>query len=137
MSAAANREIARRFIEEVWNGGDLALAEALLDPALVNHDPDGQTTDYAGFLAFIRNTREALPDIRFTIDDMIAEDDKVATRVTIHASQSQAGGDSAVAQPVAWSGIGIIRVKDGRIVEQWADTDSIGTAIDALNPQLG
>jgi hypothetical protein len=42
-----------------------------------------------------------------------------------------------VAEPVAWSGIGIIRVKDGRIVEQWADTDSIGTAIDALNSQLG
>ena len=137
MSVAANREIARRFIEEVWNGGNLAVAESLLDPALVNHDPDGQTTDYPGVLAFIRKTQEALPDIRFTIDDMIAEDDKVATRVTIHATQRGTGAASSTAQPVAWSGIGIIRVEGGRIVEHWADTDSIGTAIDALQPQLG
>ena len=137
MSVATNREIARRFIEEVWNDGDLASAEALLAQGLVNHDPDGQTTDYAGFLEFINTTREALPDIRFTIDDMIAEDDKVATRVTIQATQRATGGAAAAAQPVAWFGIGIIRVDDGRIVEQWADTDSIGKAIDALNPQLG
>ena len=109
----------------------------MLDPTLVNHDPDGQTTDYAGFLEFIRKTRAALPDIHFTIDDMIAEDGKVATRVTIHATQRQAGSVSPAAQPVAWSGIGIIRVRDGRIVEQWTDTDSIGTAIAGFNPQLG
>jgi predicted ester cyclase len=137
MSVAANREIARRFIEEVWNGGNQTVAESLLDPALVNHDPDGQTTDYAQFLAFIRKTRSALPDIRFTIDDMIAEDDKVATRVTIQATQRGASADSGAGQTAAWSGIGIIRVEGGRIVEQWADTDSIGTAIDALQPQLG
>jgi predicted ester cyclase len=113
------------------------VAESLLDPALVNHDPDGQTTDYAQFLEFIRKTRSALPDIRFTIDDMIAEDDTVATRVTIQATQRGASADSGAGQTAAWSGIGIIRVEGGRIVEQWADTDSIGTAIDALQPQLG
>ncbi|HET8780392.1 MAG TPA: ester cyclase [Agromyces sp.] len=137
MSLATNREIARRFIEEVWNNGDLALAEDLLARGLVNHDPDGHTTDYDGFLKFIGTTREALPDIRFTIDDMIAEEDKVATRVTIHATQRATDGAAAAEQPVAWSGIGIVRVDDGRIVEQWADTDSIGTAIGALNPELG
>lgn len=131
MSVATNREIARRFIEEVWNNGDLAAAEALLAPSLVNHDPDGHTTDHAGFVEFIGKTREQLPDIRFTIEDMIAEEDKVATRVTIHATQSTSGAEAA--QPVAWSGIGIVRVADGRIVEQWADTDSIGTAIGALS----
>ncbi|MGH2616851.1 MAG: ester cyclase [Thermomicrobiales bacterium] len=122
--------MARRFIDEVWNGGDLGVAEALLDPSLVNNGPDGQTTDKAGFLTFIEATRNALPDIHFVIDDIIAEGDKVVTRVTIHATEARSSG-----QPVAWSGIGIIRVRDGRIVEQWADTDSIGTAIGALQPQ--
>ena len=72
MSIEANKAIARRFIDDVWNGGDLSLGEELLAPALINHDPDGRTTDRAGFLAFIRQTRSELPDIRFTIDDMIA-----------------------------------------------------------------
>jgi predicted ester cyclase len=128
MSVAANKAVARRFIDEVWNGGDLAVGEALLAPNLVNHGPDGKTTDRTGFLEFIKATRAALPDIRFTIDDMIAEGDKVVTRVTIDAS-------SSAGQQQAWSGIGIIRLQDGRIVEQWADTDSIGTALNAMQPQ--
>jgi predicted ester cyclase len=125
VSIEANKAIARRFIEVVWNAGDLAVAEDLLAPALINHDPDGRTTDRAGFLAFIRQTRAAMPDIRFTIDDMIAENDGVATRVTITAKPTGAAAAAAPAgQPVTWTGIGIIRVGDGKIVEQWANTDS-------------
>jgi predicted ester cyclase len=63
---------------------------------------------------------------------MVAEGDEVVTRVTIHATQA---GASGVAQPMAWSGIGIIRIRDGRITEQWADTDSIGAALTALRQQ--
>jgi predicted ester cyclase len=59
---------------------------------------------------------------------MIAEGDEVVTRVTIDAS-------SAAGQRQTWSGIGIIRLQDGRIVEQWADTDSIGAALNAMQPQ--
>jgi steroid delta-isomerase-like uncharacterized protein len=129
MTLEANKAIARRFIEDVWNGGDLAVAEELLAPALVNHDPDGRTTDRAGFLAFIRQTRKAMPDIRFTIDDMIAEGDRVATRVTITAKPDGDGETSPpTGQPVTWTGIGIIRVGDGKIVEQWSNTDSTAAA---------
>jgi hypothetical protein len=52
--------------------------------------------------------------------------------VTIRANRT---GASSSGQPEAWSGIGIIRVSNGRIVEQWADTDSIGTVISTLQAQ--
>jgi predicted ester cyclase len=136
MSIAANKAVARRFIDEVWNGGGLAVAEVLLDPKLVNHDPDGKTVGRAEFLSFIKATRAAMPDIHFTIDDMVAEGDEVVTRVTIRATPPDTPTDSpATGRPKAWSGIGIFRLADGRIVEQWADTDSIGTALDAMQPQ--
>lgn len=114
MSVEENKEIARRFIEEVWNEGRLEVADELLATNAINHDwPPGQTQDAAGFKRFIADYRARNPEIRFTIEDMFGEGDQVATRVTIR-------GVGAI-----WTGIGIIRVENGRIAEQWADTTRI------------
>jgi predicted SnoaL-like aldol condensation-catalyzing enzyme len=113
-SVEENKEVARRFIEEVWNNGRLDIAGELLAPTLVNHDwPPGQTSDRDQFMKFITEYRGRYPNISFTIEDMFGEADRVATRVTIRGVDGE------------WTGIGIIRVQDGQIVEQWADTTRI------------
>jgi len=126
VSVEENKAVARRFVEEVWNGGNLAVAEELLAPGLVDHGPGGGTTDREGFLAYVREFRAAFPDLRFTIDDMLGEGDKVATRVSVRGTQAAPfRGAAPTGEPRAWTGIGIVRVADGRIVEQWADTSPV------------
>jgi predicted SnoaL-like aldol condensation-catalyzing enzyme len=118
MSVERNKAIARRFIEEVWNEGRLEVADELLAPNLVNHQAaDGPTTGRDAFKQFVAQFRAAYPRVRFTIDDMVGEGDKVATRVTI---RSGASGEAE-----SWAGIGIIRIADGLIAEQWADTNEL------------
>lgn len=121
MSVEENKAVARRFIEEVWNQGNLALIDELMAPGLVHHEADpSRTIDREGFKGFVAALRAAVPDIRFSIEDMLGEGEKVATRVE---ARGTSGG-----RPVAWSGIGIVRVVDGRIAEQWADTDVLDLA---------
>lgn len=75
-----NKALVRRFFEEVWSTGDIARRDDFLAPGYRGHmsgatqaiDRDGWTTWFQGF-------RLAFPDARFTIEDMIAEDDRVAT----------------------------------------------------------
>lgn len=132
MSIDANKAVARRFIDDAWNRGDLDLASDLLDEQLVNHDADGTTTNKREFLRFVAEFRAAYPDLHFSIDDMLAEGDRVATRVTIRGTQAGPyQGVAATGRPTTWTGIGIIRVRDGKIVEQWADTDTVGAAVQA------
>lgn len=123
MSIEANKTVARRFVEEVWNGGDLAVAAELLGAELVNHDGDGGTTDRDGFLRAVAAFRAADPDLRFTVEDLVGEGEKVATRVTVRGTRA-----GAAAPPTTWTGIGIVRVVDGKIVEQWADTEAMGAS---------
>jgi predicted SnoaL-like aldol condensation-catalyzing enzyme len=121
MSVELNKSVARRFIEEVWNQGQLGVADELLAPDLVTHQVTGEAmTGRDAFKRFIGEFRAASPDIRFAVEDMIGEGDKVATRVTIHATQA--------GQTVAWTGIGIVRLAGGQIAEQWANTDPVGAA---------
>jgi predicted ester cyclase len=120
VSVEANKTIARRFIEEVWNEGNLDRVDELMAPDAVSHDIDPtRTTDRAGVKAAIAAFRAAFPDLRLTIEDMFGEDDRVATRVTIRGTPT---GEQVVQ---TWSGIGITRYRDGKIVEQWANTDSL------------
>jgi predicted SnoaL-like aldol condensation-catalyzing enzyme len=117
MSVEQNKAIARRFIEDVWNKGKIAAASELLAGDLVNHRADGSVAKgRESFEKFISDFRAANPGLAFTVDDMVGEGDKVATRVTI-----KSGGK-------AWTGIGIVRIAGGRIAEQWADTERAGKA---------
>jgi predicted SnoaL-like aldol condensation-catalyzing enzyme len=116
MSVEQNKEIARRFIEEVWNEGRLDVFDQLMSPLVANHDwPPGRTSTFDQLKQFIAQYRARHPSLSFTIEDMFGEGDQVATRVTIR------GVDGV------WTGIGIVRVQDGTIVEQWADTTRIAS----------
>jgi steroid delta-isomerase-like uncharacterized protein len=134
MSAQELKMIARRYIEEVWNGGDLALIDEIFARDFVNHTPSpGQLAGREGLKQFIASLRSASPDVHFTIDDVIAEGDRVVTRWTARGTHH---GDLMGAPPtgkrITVSAIAIDRIVNGRIVEHWAVRDDLG-----LVQQLG
>jgi len=124
-----NKSIIRRFIEEVWNQGDLSVADQLLSANYSHHD--NATPDFGSGpeneKKRVNLYRTAFPDLRFTIDDMIAEGEMVTTRWTCHATHR--GPLSAIAptgKAVTISGITINRVAQGKIVEGWVNWDALG-----------
>jgi predicted SnoaL-like aldol condensation-catalyzing enzyme len=79
-----NKAIFKRYIEEVFNQGNLELAEEIFD-RYFSHQPDGSTLERGpeDVKRFLREWRSAFPDLHISIEDQIADGDKVVTRVTV------------------------------------------------------
>ena len=127
MSAGENKALARRVIEEMFNKGNLDVADELLAPEYVDHDPampeDVQGPE--GFKEYVRAYRSAFSDLYVRIEDQIAEGDKVTTRWT---STGTHDGDLAGIAPtgsrVTLPGMEIVRISEGKLVEGWEGYDS-------------
>lgn len=122
-----NLVIARRFIEEVLNGGDLAVADELLGPGFVEHHPrPGQRPGRDGFKQRIAMLRTAFPDLQYTLDDEFAAADKVVIRVTARGThQGELAGLAPTGRRFTMSGIVIFRIAGGKIIERWANYDNL------------
>lgn len=120
--SAENKALMRRWFEEVWNRGNgAAIAEMFVSDGKCYGfpDPDG-FVGIEGFVETHKNFRSAFPDIRIAIDDMIAEGDRVATRVTCTGRHTGEGlGFAATGQPATLKGVAIVRVEKGKIAEAW------------------
>lgn len=111
---ATNRAVTRRLLEDLWSGGDLRLADELFSDALVHHmAPAGIPGGPAGQRAFLSDMRHRMPNMRTTIEALVAEGDLVAVRWT----RTSTGPDGVTRE---FSGADILRFLDGRIVEIWA-----------------
>jgi steroid delta-isomerase-like uncharacterized protein len=134
MAAEELKAIARRYIEEVWNNGNLVLIDELFTPDYINHSPNvGQMAGPEGLKQLIATFRRAAPDLHLTINDMIAEGDRVVTRWTAQGThQGELMGVPPTGKQIAVTAIVIDRIVDGRIVEHWAGRDDLG-----LFQQLG
>ncbi len=128
MSTEENKNLIRRFYEEVFNEKHLAALDAFYAPDHVDHTlPPGLPTSPDGTRQAIAMTLAALPDLHITIEDMIAEGDKVVTRFTTHGTQQGAFGSiPPTGKRVAITTIEITRVADGKIVEDWGLDDRLG-----------
>jgi len=128
MSTEENKTVARRLVEEVINTGKLEDAAQYFIPNYVDHaTPPGIPPGLDGFKAFFAAFRAAFPDLHYTIEDNIAEGDRVVQRAT--ASGTMKGdflGMPATGKNATWAEIHIVRVKDGKIVEHWASVDQLG-----------
>ena len=124
-----NKKIARRVFDEVWSQGKLDLADEILTPDFVGR-PGGMGEPFkgpAGAKEFIGRLREAFPDITFVVEEMIAEDDLVATRWTATGTHdSEFMGLEPTGRQATIGGMTIQRFKDGRIVEGWTEQDALG-----------
>lgn len=122
-----NKEVARRIYEEVINKRDLELLDELVVPDYVEHDPlPGQGTGLAGIKDRYRMLIEGL-DPTFTIEDVIAEGDKVVVRWTNNGTNvGEFLGIPATDRSFSTAGIDIYRVEAGKLAEHWHVVDVFG-----------
>ncbi len=123
-----NKALVRRWFEEVWNKGRAeAIEEMFAEDGVAHGLADASGEELRGpahFREFHRGFREAFPDIRVTVEDVIAEGDKVAGRCTARAThRSAALGFAATDRAVGFDGMCIARVCDGKIAEAWNTFD--------------
>jgi ketosteroid isomerase-like protein len=93
MSAQENKELTRRWFEEVWNKGNMDFVDEVVASNLVVHDPstpEGMGSGVESAKQFVEVYRNAFPDIQLTVEDLIAEGDKVVTRWTAPAPTARA-----------------------------------------------
>jgi steroid delta-isomerase-like uncharacterized protein len=124
----ANRALVRRFIEDFWAGGDLSRVGEFLPPEYVEHNLlPGQESGLEGYKRRYLTLRAAFPDVRITIDDMLAEGDRVMARVTIEGTHlGPFLGQPASGRIVRMAAINVYRIANGRIVERWGVQDLYG-----------
>jgi len=138
-----NKALVHRWFEEVWNQGREETIDELFAANGIGYglgDADVTLRGPADFKPFVRNLRGALPDIRMTIEDIIAEGDKVTVRITVEGTHK--GGQLGVApsgRRVRIEGIVVLRIANGQIVEGWNSWDQLGLLrqIGALPAQKG
>lgn len=122
------RTIARRLTEDLWDKGDLAVADEILAPDFVDHDPvPGQGAGLDGYREMVGVFRAAFPDLRVQNEDVIVEEDKVVLRWTARGTHKGPLMDiPPTGKEVTLKGIDILRVDGGRIAERWGEFDALG-----------
>jgi steroid delta-isomerase-like uncharacterized protein len=119
-----NKEIARRFYDECWNQGKIDRADQFLSKDCRYHDPafPSLAPGVESLKRHITMSRNAFPDLRFSLDDMIAERDEVVAHWTAHGThEGPFLGVAATRKVVSVGGTSIYRIKNQRIVEQFVD----------------
>ena len=127
MSTEENKAVLRRN-EEVFNKGDLAVADETIAPNYVYHGSVGQEVKgLEGFKQYVTTLITAFPDLRLTIDDMVAEGDKVAMRLTARGThKGDFMGIAPTGKHVTITGIVIQRIVGNKVVEGWLVNDQLG-----------
>ena len=128
MSTEQNKSIVRRWIEEGWNKGNLAVIDQVYDPAYMQHEPPPAMVDSSEALKhYVAAYLTAFPNLHFTIEDLIAEGDKVVWRFNSKATHSGPFmGIPATGKSITVTGIVIFRLENSRIVEGWVNIDALG-----------
>ena len=128
MSIDANKALVRRLVEGVWSTGNLAAADEILAPNMVDHAAQmgGGAGDAEGFKNQVRMFRAAFPDGHTRIDDMIAEGDKVAVMWSNRGTHLvEWFGVPPTGKTVVARGIDIHLIRDGRMAEHWDVVDML------------
>jgi steroid delta-isomerase-like uncharacterized protein len=135
MSTEKNKAIIRRWLEEGWSKGNLAVADELIDANFTVHGAGGQTVASGpeGVKQLVAAWRRGFPDGQMIIDDLSAEDDKVVIRMTWRGThQGDFYGVAPTGKQVNVTSIGIDRVANGKIVEGWGEVNML-----SMYQQLG
>ena len=139
-SLEQNKALTRNYIEEAWNKGDLDFIDKNFSSDFVGHGTfPGQPTNRDGVKSVISTIRNAIPDLHITIEDILAEGDKVASRwVTKGTHKGDLMGAKPTGNKISVSETAVFRVKDGKVVEAWANRDDLGFLQQiGLIPRLG
>ena len=133
--SSENKQIVRKLFNELFNKGKLAVADEIIAPNHVNHDP--ATPNFGkgpeGEKQIVTLYRNAFPDLQFKIDHIIDADDFVTTRYTSTGThKGELRGIAPTSKTIRVEGVVIHRISRGRIAESWVIWDALG-----LMEQLG
>jgi predicted ester cyclase len=123
-----NLQIVRRVIEEGVNAQDLSVFDEFISPSFVDHEAEGsQPGGPEGEKVLLLSIRESFPDWRWDIEEMLAAEDKVITRYVVRGTHRGAYmGAAPTNKEIAITGINIVRLEQGKIVESWGNSDQLG-----------
>jgi steroid delta-isomerase-like uncharacterized protein len=127
MLLEANKALARRVIEEIWNQRHLERFDEFFAPTFVNHNPaPGTSADLDGLKQSAQNFFAAFPDAHLSIDDVIAEGDRVVLQTTGRGThQGPFLGTPPTGRQFAAQAYTVLRIGDGQVVERWNITDVV------------
>ena len=129
----ANKELMHRFIEEIWNQGNLDVADEIFHPQASSPSAPALPLGGEAVKMIAGMFRSAFPDYWMRIDHIVSEPDRVAAKFTQGGThQGDLFGIAPTGKTVEWTETGILRVADGKVVESWFDVDMLG-----LMGQLG
>jgi steroid delta-isomerase-like uncharacterized protein len=130
MSTAENKALIRRVFDEALNAGNLSLLDRLFADDFVDNATSEQRPGPRGVKDYFRAVRTGFPDMHVTIDDLLAEDDKVVVRTTWRGThQGMYEGITPTGKTVVRTMIQIFRVADGKIQEEWSEGGSLSELV--------
>jgi len=134
MSTTENKANARRIPLEAFNTGNPAVFDEVVVADVVDHlPPPGLPPGRESYKQFVLMLRAAFPDFQYTLDDEIAEKDRIVHRITARGThKGEFLGIPPTGKHVTWSEIHILSMVDGKAVEHWGNVDQLG-----LLQQLG
>lgn len=125
-----NKALARREIEEIFNGSNLDAAEEIYAPDFIDHDRSlaWEMHGPEEMKEYVRIFHSAFPDFQVTLEDQIAEADKVVNRWTVQGThQEEFMGTAPTGKEVEFTGIHISRVnEEDKLQESWENYDALG-----------
>lgn len=133
--AAHSTEISRRVFEEIWNHKKLNAVDELMAANYVHHDPQSPVVSSGteSYKQFVSHYLKAFPDLHFTIDDEVADEQTIVSRWTATGThQGDLPGIPRTGRKFSVTGISMARVKNGKFIESWNNWDTLG-----LMQQLG
>jgi steroid delta-isomerase-like uncharacterized protein len=129
MSAKENKAIIKQYVDQVFNQGDLAAVDEYVAANYVRHDPGApiEIRGPAGVRQLAAGFRAGFPDIHITVEEMIAEGDRVAQRLTVRGThQGEFMGIPPTGKQIEVTAIEIFELVEGKITEQWVEGDYLG-----------
>jgi steroid delta-isomerase-like uncharacterized protein len=133
MSLQENKALVRQFVKEVQNQHNLAALDRLCSPDFVDHSGMTDPPNLEGSRAFFGMMFAAFPDMHFTIQQQLAEGDRVMTFKTFHGThRGPFMGIPATGKEVVFDNIDIVTVRAGKLTEHWSVADTL-----SLLQQLG
>jgi predicted ester cyclase len=134
MTLEQNKALYWRYMQEIFNEGRLDSLDKFLSPSYVYQEaPPGTPAGPAGIKQVVTMFRIAFPDLKITIDEQIAEGDKVCSRTTMTGThRGPLFGIAPTNKPVKMTGMVMVRIADGLITDSWVKNDVM-----SLMKQLG
>jgi len=129
MSVEENKAHARRYLEEAFAKGNLEIIDELLDIDVQEHEEivDQKPAGRSGIKELVRAFRVAFPDISVTIEDVVAEGDRVFLRASWEGTHERDFmGVEATGKRIYFTSIDELRFDGGKIKEHWGVTDTMG-----------